>query len=191
MKSLRLPWTSLLLLVALLCLTPYAMRFAPAEESGPHASDPLHPQRVAFIAFGLLATVASFAEMMILLVRHRTTGKAWIPASAVWLACYVIGWRCFPYWVLGVYQVSLGAYPWRDQDPKRLMPMTWIDDLWRMPIFLFEVVAYTFVIGLLVTAVMAVWERRIASATVIVAGALISGAFLLLFSSDYLNWLMD
>ena len=187
----RLPWTSLVLLAALLCLAPYAMRFGPFERAVPYAADPYYFQRVALVLFGLFATVAAFAEFAITLARHRSTPTAVIPSAAVAFACFVVGWRSFPYWALGVYQVGIGAFPARDQDPKNLIPMIWIGELWRLPILLFQLASYVLIPCLLVAAGFALWRRRFSSAIVTFGGASISAAFLFCFSADYITWLLD
>ena len=75
---------------------------------------------------------------------HRTRADFVGLASfaAVFLACAVVGWRSYPYWATGVYQVGIGAFPPMDQDPKRMIPMLWIGDLWRLPVLLLYWLCY-------------------------------------------------
>jgi len=167
------------------------MRFGPFERGVPYTADLFYIPRIALVLFGFVATVAAFVEFAISLVRYRFTPIASIPFAAVALACFVVGWRCFPYWALGVYQVGIGAFPAGDQDPKNLIPMTWIGEIWRFPILLFQLASYVLIPCLLVAAAFAFCRRRFSSAIVTLAGAAISAAFLFYFSTDYIAWLLD
>src|SRR5262249_39858460 len=103
----------------------------------PYAStDSLQPRRVALVLFGLTTAIVAFVEFVATLRRTRTDSIALAPFAAVFLACAVVGWRSYPYWATGAYQVGIGAFPPMDQDPKRMIPMLWIGDLWRLPVLL-------------------------------------------------------
>jgi hypothetical protein len=167
------------------------MGFPPSERAISPATEPLYAQRVALVIFGLLACIVAAVHFAITLVRHRPAFVSAAPSAALSVACFVIGWRCFPYWALGVYQVGIGAFPGRDQDPKSLIPMTWIGELWRLPILLFQFAIIIVAPYLLVTAGILLWRRRFVPAAVTIVGASVATFFFLHSASDYMTWLLD
>lgn len=187
-NNLRLPWLSLGLLLFLVALAPYVMSFQPYV---PDAADSLHPRRVALVLFGLAAAVAALVEFVAELRRTHTDIVTTAPFAAVFLACAVVGWRSYPYWATGVYQVGIGAFPPMDQDPKGLMPMIWIGELWRLPVLLLPLLCYVAVPSLAVAVIVALWRRRFIAGFVTVLCIGITLLFMLGFSPDYVTWLMD
>jgi hypothetical protein len=190
-NNLRLPWLSLSLLLLLVVLAPYAMSFRPYAPYAAASADSLHPRRVALVLLGLAAAVAAFVEFVAALRRTRTDIVTLAPFAAVFLACAVVGWRSYPYWATGVYQVSIGTFPPMDQDPKRLIPMVWIGDLWRLPVLLLYLLCYVAVPALAVTVIIALWRRRFIAGLVTAVCIGITLLFMLGFSPDYVTWLMD
>lgn len=193
-----MPWISLGLLALLVALAPYAMSLRPFEGiytqsvySANHSSDSLYPVRAALILLGLGATIFAFGQLAVSLFHNP---KDWIglaPYVAVFLACAVIGWRSYPYWAEGVYQVGIGAYPPTDQDPKALMPMVWIGDLWRLPVLLLYLICYAAIPALVIVSAVGFWKRRFLSAGITATGTAIAAVFMIWFSPDYVAWLMD
>ena len=55
---------------------------------------------------------------------------------------------------MGIYQVGIGAFPPRDQDPKSLIPMTWMGELWRFPVMLLTLLSYVVLPALAVLALV-------------------------------------
>ena len=186
---LRLPWLSLGLLLLLVALAPFAMGFPPYPAYT--STDSLQPRRVALVLFGLAAAVAAFVEFVALARRSRWDFVALAALAAVFIACAVVGWRSYPYWATGVYQVGIGAFPPRDQDPKNLIPMIWIGDLWRLPVLLLYLVCYVAVPLASVAAVVAFGRRRFAVGIITAVSVGITLVFMLGFSPDYVTWLMD
>ncbi|HYG34626.1 MAG TPA: hypothetical protein VEC99_07580 [Clostridia bacterium] len=188
-NNLRVPWISLGLLLLLVVLAPYAMSFPPYPAYA--SSDSLQPSRRALVMFGLSATGAAFVELLVVVRRARADVIGLVPFAAAFLACAVVGWRSYPYWATGVYQVGIGAFPPMDQDPKRLIPMIWIGDLWRLPVLLLYLLCYIGVPALLVAASVAFWRRRFLLGITTVLCISIVLIFMLGFSPDYVPWLMD
>jgi hypothetical protein len=188
-NNLRLPWCSLGLLLLLVVLAPYAMGFQPYRPYD--SSDSLQPRRVALVLLGLSAAVAAFTELLLVARRARSDLIGLVPFAAVFLACAVVGWRNYPYWATGVYQVAIGAFPPMDQDPKRMIPMTWIGDLWRLPVLLLYLLCFLGVPTFLVGTVVAFWRRRFVSGFITAICVGIALTFMLGFSPDYVTWLMD
>ena len=193
-----IPWLYVGLLVVLLALAPYAMSFAPHGGyyvgEALHASDSpysLYPRRVALVIFGLAATVVAFAEFLWLLSRGRVTLGSTSPSLAALFACAVVGWRSYPYWVMGVYQVGIGAFPPRDQDPKSLIPMTWIGEFWRLPVMFLPLLCYVVIPGLAVLTIVSLRRRQFAAAGITAGCTSIALLFMMAFSPDYMVWLLD
>lgn len=187
-NELRIPWFSLACLLILLALAPYAMSFRPYA---PHAIDSLHPYRATLILLGLIATNAAFAEFIVTCFRRRSDVIAITPFAAAFLACAVVGWRSYPYWANGVYQVGIGAFPLMDQDPKGLIPMVWIGELWRLPVLLLYVLCYVALPALGIAAVVALLRHRFIVGGMTILCISITLILMLGFSPDYLTWLMD
>ena len=192
------PWLSIGLLAVLLSLAPYVMTFAPYGPyyegqalHAPEVTDLLYPLRVMLVLFGLMATVVAFAQFLRTFRRDASSLVSAAPSFATFFACAVVGWRSFPYWVMGVYQVKIGAFPPRDQDPKSMIPMIWIGELWRLPIMLLPLLSYVVLPGLAVLAVVLAWRRQYAAACITVSCESVALLFMLAFSPGYIGWLMD
>ena len=192
-----IPWLSIGLLVVLLSLAPYAMTFAPHGAyyvgqtlHSPDSPDSLYALRVVLILFGLIATVVTFAQF-VRSFRHGPSSLLAVPSFAAFFACAVVGWRSFPYWVMGVYQVGIGAFPPRDQDPKSMIPMTWISEFWRLPVMILPLLCYVVLPGLAVLAGVLLWKRQFVAAGITASCASVALVFMLAFSPDYMTWLMD
>jgi len=128
---------------------------------------------------------------MAIVRRARTDVVGLASFAAVFLACAVIGWRSYPYWATGVYQVGIGAFPPMDQDPKRLIPMIWIGELWRLPVLLLYLLCYVAAPALSLAVFAAFWRHRFVSGitTALCIGIVL--IFMLGFSPDFVTWLMD
>jgi hypothetical protein len=186
---LRLPWLSLGLLLLLVALAPFAMSFPPYPAYS--STDALQPRRVALVLLGLIVAVVAFVEFVARARHSRGDTIALASFAAVFIACAVVGWRSYPYWATGVYQVGIGAFPQMDQDPKRLIPMTWIGELWRLPVLLLYPLCYVAVPTLSVATIVAFGRRRFVAGIITAACIGITLLFMLGFSLDYVAWLMD
>ena len=173
----------------LVALAPLAMSLPPYPAYS--STDALQPRRVALVLLGLVTAVAAFVELVASVRHSRRDIIALASFAAVFIACAVVGWRSYPYWATGVYQVGIGAFPPMDQDPKRLIPMTWIGDLWRLPVLLLYLLCYVAVPVLSVAAIVALWRRRFVAGIITAVCIGITLLFMLGFSPDYVTWLMD
>lgn len=192
-----LPWVTLLLLGVLLALAPYALTFTPFQGiytagvyEAPYDTDPRHALRVALVVFGLCATAAASLEGVVL-VRGRPALPSILTFAAAWFACAVLGWRSFPYWVTGVYAAYSGRAPHPDLDPKALIPMTWLGELWRLGVLALYPLAVVIVPAAIVASILLLRRRAYASSAVPVVCAAIGLIFLFFLSPGYLGWLMD
>lgn len=184
-----LPWLSCGLLLLLIGLAPYAMSLPPYPEYASTGS--LQPRRIALVLLGLATTVVAFAEFVRSLRRSRTDVVVLASFAAVFLACAVVGWRSYPYWSTGVYQVGIGAFPPMDQDPKRMIPMIWIGDLWRTPVLLLYLLCFVAVPALLTATIAAFCRRRFIPGMLTIFCISIVLFFMIGFSPDYMTWLLD
>lgn len=186
---LRLPWLSLGLLLVLLALAPLAMNLPPYPAYT--STDALQARRVMIVILGLTTAVVALAEFVVMVRRSRRDFIALACFAAVFLACAVVGWRSYPYWATGVYQVNIGAFSPLDQDPKRLIPMAWIGELWRLPVLLLYLLCYIAVPFLSVASVVAFFQRRFLIGFITALCIGITLIFMLGFSPYYVGWLMD
>lgn len=170
---------------------PHGSYYVGEAIHAPDSPASLYPLRVALVIFGLAATVIAFAELVRPLNRRRRDFLSFSPSFAAFLACAVVGWRSYPYWVMGVYQIGIGAFPSRDQDPKSLIPMTWIGEFWRLPVMFLPLLCYVVLPGLMVLAVVLLWRRQFVAAGITACCASVALLFMLTFSPDYMAWLMD
>ena len=157
----------------------------------PDSPDSLYPRRATLIVFGLAATVVAFGECLLALRHVRRRIAAMAPSLATFFACAVIGWRSYPYWAMGVYQVGIGSYPQRDQDPKALIPMTWIGEFWRLPVMFLYLICYLALPALAVQTIILLKRRQFFAAGVTAGCTSIALIFMLACSPDYMAWLMD
>ena len=187
--NLRLPWLSLGMLLLLVALSPYAMGFPPYPSDA--STDLLQPRRVALVLLGLVAALAAFVELIVMARHARNDALGWASFAAAFLACAVVGWRSYPYWATGVYQVDIGAFPAMDQDPKKMIPMVWIGDLWRLPVLLLYPLCYLGVPVLSLAVIQAFRRRRFFTGVTTALCICIVLVFMLGFSPDYVAWMMD
>lgn len=188
-NQLRLPWLSLAMVSLLVALAPFAMGFPPYPSNA--STDSLQPHRVALVLLGLTATVVAFLEVVVMKRHARSDDVGFAPFAAAFLACAVVGWRSYPYWATGVYQVGIGAFPAMDQDPKRMIPMLWMGDLWRLPVLLLYALCYVGVPALSMAVVRAFRQRRFPAGVTTAICICIVLIFMLGFSPDYVPWLLD
>ncbi|HEY1170293.1 MAG TPA: hypothetical protein VGH19_02880 [Verrucomicrobiae bacterium] len=164
------------------------MSLPPALYSG---TDALEPLRIILVLLGLATAITAFVELILMARHNRRDYVALSTFAAIFIACAVVGWRNYPYWTMGVYQVSIGAFPPMIQDPKGLIPMTWIGDLWRMPVILLYLLGYVAIPLFSVAVLAAFWRRRFAAGIVTAVGIVITLVFTQGFSPHYYIWLMD
>jgi hypothetical protein len=192
-----LPWVTLLAMAALLALTPYAMSFTPFQgiyTSGPYEAaydaDPLRARRVGLVAAGLCATALASLEGILVLYR-RPALPSRLTQVAAWFACAVVGWKAFPYWATGVFAAYSGRAPLADFDPKGLIPMTWLGELWRFGVLLLYPLALFVAPAAVMSSILLFRRRAYVRSAVPVACAAIGLVFLFCFSPGYVTWLMD
>jgi hypothetical protein len=156
-----------------------------------HSNDPFYPQRAALILLGLASTVVALGEL-IWACSSKPTDMVRLGAFvAMFVTCAVVGWRSYPFWATGVYQVYKGAMPPVDLDPKALIPMSWVGEFWRFPVLLLELLCFAAIPLLTVCAAIGFWRGRLFPAIVTALGIAVTLIFWVGFSPNFNGWLMD
>jgi hypothetical protein len=191
------------LLAPLLLAAPFAMSFTAYERicsDVPIQADTLYGVRATFIIGGLIASTLSVAALIWELIKRfneiiepRMVRDLVLQASMA-MRSVSVGWAAFPYWVNGVFQAYRGNGPdctLNVYDPKDLMPMIWIGEVWRLGVLL--ILFVSFFLGLwllLVSVVLLIKERewRQCVPTLICLTITVAALFL---QSGYGTWLAD
>lgn len=127
----------IIILGLLLLSAPYAMSFTPYERiatdgvwNAPIRLDPMYSIRAGLIIGGLVCALSSFSLLLYTIIKR--CGSDLILRASLTLCSIYIGWAVFPYWVNGMFQAYSGNAPVDDFDPKALIPMIWIGEIWRL-----------------------------------------------------------
>lgn len=180
-----LPVVSLALVVVLLGFVPFATHFTPQ----PQGAAP-EPARVAMINLGLFAPLICGA-IFIASLFQKDRSKSALPCAAATIAAFCLGWRCYPYWVAGVYQMDLGAVPAQDMDPKMLKPMMSLSEIWRLGVLLGSLAMLLVIPGSLPFIAKLFRRGERSSAAMTAACMLITVVFMFAWQTHYLGWLLD
>ena len=154
-----------------------------------HASDPLYTRRCVLVIFGLLASLATLllAAISIMLSRKKRTIAL---AVAFALCAMVVGWRMYPYWATGVFNATGGTIKTGAFDPKALIPMVWIRDLWRIPILMLHLGTFIGIPVSLIFALLDLGNRRWATVIITLTCHAVTLASYL-SAPNYSYWLID
>jgi hypothetical protein len=196
----RLKWSAVAAAVALVTLvlaSPLAMSFRPYAEigrqgvwSGTYRANRSYPLRAGLIAFGLVATIAA-GVVAVGTCRREGWSRGSVAAISTFGACWALGWHSYPYWINGVFRASDLAIGGA-LDPKALPPMTWIGELWRIPVIVGYPVGFLWAAVSLLAGVRSIFARRGASlwgwGVVVTSGITVAA---LLYCPEYGTWLMD
>ena len=187
-----------LLLLILLALIPYAMSFPPFEQifevgsyKANYNEDPLQSQRMFLMSFGF---IISFISLLLAISglfikprnKLRVAAQFGIAIATMW-----IGWRTYPYWANGIYQVytgdlSMGAQ--YDFDPKGLS----IPAIWALLVILLYPATYLGIIALIVLAFRykekEPWYSSCIWAVILMAAIIILTSIL---SPGFVTWYLD
>ena len=167
----------------------------------PIQADPLYGIRASLILGGLVVSVLSFTLMLWQLIKKRNqiletrlVSKVALELSVTFCSL-AIGWVAFPYWVNGVFQGYRGNRPadcyLSAFDPKYLMPMIWVGEIWRLGVMLIFLAGIFIGPALLLVSLASTikaksWKEGVATVVCLA----ITGAILFL-SPGYATWLAD
>lgn len=155
-------------------------------------TDPMGAARLVVIAAGLAwpLLVALFGVGIDPRDRRNLLPATLVGGCA--LACFAFGWRNTPYWANGVYRSDLGEFAYIDMDPKALPPMSWIGELWRLPVLFFPLILFVMSASVFPLVGWA-WQNERARVRPLLAVLVVGVAWIPLFwrVRDYTAWLMD
>lgn len=190
----------------MILLAPLATLFTPYEGifegnwRGSLHMDSLYHLRAGLIIAGMVAAVVSVGLVVVELVKRFNVvlepidGTNLVLQMSMAICSLSLGWAAFPYWINGVFQAYSGNAPVPYTylyDPKDLIPMIWIGEVWRLGAIgtMFSVVfagPILFLANLGLSFVTKSWKKGVATAICLTISAAV------FFSSpDYLNWLGD
>jgi hypothetical protein len=189
------------ILALMLMVMPYAMTLMPYEGvynyEGQYPRldlDHLYVLRAGLIIAGLLGAILSLVFLGWGLLGRGKTGSGVVLQISMAICSSCIGWAAFPYWVNGVFQAYLGHAPKPYLslfDPKRLMPMIWIGEIWRLGVLLILAAAVfagpiLLFFNLLTAIKYRTWKQSIATILCLTITAAV-----LFFSPKYWGWFID
>ncbi len=87
--------------------------------------------------------------------------------------------------------MQLGSVPWLDMDPKRLMPMIWIGDIWRLGVMLLALITFVATPIIIAFSIRSAWLGQRFQLFYTLTFCAIAICFHFLFQHDYMGWLMD
>jgi hypothetical protein len=203
-KALNPAFLQASLLSLLFVVAPFAMSFTPHDQFCTDLSfqqDSLHRVRTTFIIGGLIATALSLALLAweLNIKSNHILQPAMVSSVVLQMSmalCSVsIGWAAIPYWVTGVFQAYRGNLP--DDcylvvfDPKRLMPMIWMGEIWRFGVIAIFVVATLMGMALFLVTIVLLMKERLWKQCVLTWGLLSIPVAILYLDSSYFVWLWD
>jgi len=147
--------------------------------------------RFSMIFFGLILTViAAIISLTSLFFSKHTAGDK-LANLSILVFVFVIGWMGLPYWANGLYYVfSSGTTSL--YDPKALLPMTLMGEIWRIPVLVFYPVILAYLLFSLIRFMVIVFRRKnpgIINVMILIYNLLIIVTFF--FVPHYFYWLLD
>jgi len=194
--------TQVVLLLALIALTPYAMSFKPFERiytdgsyDAPHSEDPLYHKRVFMIGFGLIASFICLACAVVgLILKPRVKPLSMLKFSIA-LCALTLGWRTYPYWINGIHRVYTQHTDVAIRscfDPKPLMPMVWLGGIYQLSNLVLFLVIFFGAVGLITGIVHSLTRKEEKGLALWIVPVMLGIIILtLIFSPEYMTWFMD
>lgn len=183
----------------MLALVPYAVSFDVYERiytdgvyKAPHIEDPRYGERAGLMVFGLAAPLACVGCLAVSMLRRAGDRRRTIVLLTVVLCVLVLGWRNYPYWANGVHTATEEFVLRSGLDPKPLMPMIWLGDVWRLSVVLLYPLAVFGGSAIFVMTLIQHAQRGLKGVWSGVTYALLALTILAyLVTPSYLTWLMD
>jgi hypothetical protein len=147
--------------------------------------------RFSIIFFGLLLTLISLIISLISIFFHKHSAADKLANLSMFVFIFVVGWMALPYWTNGLYHVfccgTSSAY-----DPKSLLPMTLIGEVWRIPVLILYPVLLIYLLFSLIRFIVVVIKNKkpgINNILILIFNVLIIAANF--FTPHYFYWLLD
>lgn len=187
-----------LVLCSLIATAPYAIGLNPHERTYLDGQavlaplpDPLYGTRATLIIAGLFAAVTSVMVLSweirrALSERNWRTKDFFVQANSAMCSIY-LGWAVFPYWANGVFTSQSKRMITANLDPKELMPMVWIGELWSIGILLVLLGCQAlFFLNLVYCLEARTWRKTVTLLVWVVIALVI-----VRLSPNYVEWVWD
>ncbi|MCK9611916.1 MAG: hypothetical protein WC401_04740 [Bacteroidales bacterium] len=172
---------------------PYASSFSPDVDISRinPASDPNYLYRLLIISAGLALTIISLLVLVISLFIKKYNTENKLANLSIFIFVYVVGWMFMPYWANGLFYVfSEGTSSL--YDPKSLLPMNIIGEIWRIPILLLYGLLLVYLASSFIWVIISsISQRKAGTAQIIILifNLLVVASYF--FSPHYFYWLLD
>ena len=194
--------TKILLVISLLVLAllpfanlfpPYLLSFPPGTDAwniNP-ANDTDYLYRFIIMAAGMgLTILALLLAITGLFIRNTSAANKFLNIN-IFVFVFYLGWMSLPYWTNGLYQVfhhgTTSLF-----DPKAMLPMTLVGEIWRLPILLLFPLILLYLLFSLIRFIIVVIRREkpgINNILILIYSLLTLGIQFLL--PGYFYWLLD
>jgi len=155
------------------------------------AAYPGYLLRFSIIFSGILLTLISMIVFITSLFFSKHTASDKLANLSMFVFVFVIGWMAIPYWTNGLYHVfccgTSSAF-----DPKSLLPMTIIGEVWRIPVLLLYPLLMGYLLFSLIRFIVVVARYRnpgLNNILILVFNLLIIATYF--FTPHYFYWLLD
>jgi len=155
------------------------------------ATYPGHLLRFSIIFSGLLITLISLIVLIssIFFTKHTASDK--LANLSLFVFVFVLGWMAIPYWTNGLYHVFCCGTS-SSFDPKSLLPMTLIGEVWRIPIlFLYPLILLYLIFSFIRIIVVVIRKKNLGTNELLILISSILVIVTAYFTPHYFYWLLD
>ncbi len=181
---------TLLLVIPANIFQPISFAVVKAWQYAP-ASYPSYMLRFSIIFSGILLTSISLIVFTACLFFSKHTALDKLTNLSLFVFVFVLGWMAIPYWTNGLYHVFCCGTS-SSFDPKSLLPMMLIGEVWRIPILLFYPLILLYLIFSFIRIIVIVIRKKnlgINELLILICSILILVAAY--FTPHYFYWLLD
>jgi len=147
--------------------------------------------RFSVIFSGLLLTLIALFIFIISLFFSKHTASDKMANLSMFVFVFVIGWMAIPFWTNGLYHVFCCGTS-SLFDPKSLLPMTIIGEVWRIPVLVLYPVLLIYLLFSLIRFIVVVIKHKnpgVYNLLILIFNLLIIVAYF--FTPRYFYWLLD
>jgi len=138
----------------------------------------------------LLALISIFIFITCLFFKKHTATNKLLNLS-IFVFVFVVGWISLPYWTNGLYRIFAAAVS-SAYDPKTLIPMTLIGEIWRIPVLVLYPVILCYLLFSFIRFIVVIIRKRKPgweNVLILLYNLLIIAAYF--FTPHYFYWLLD
>ena len=147
--------------------------------------------RFSIIFSGLLLTLISLIIFITSLFFPKHTVSDKLANLSMFVFVFVIGWMAIPFWANGLYHVFCCGTS-SLFDPKSLLPMTIIGEVWRIPVLVLYPLLLIYLLFSLIRFIVVVVKNKnpgVNNLLILIFNLLIIVAYF--FTPHYFYWLLD